>query len=189
MKLMWYNRFSISNLDAVALMLYPWACWGWVMLKYISKLTIIGSDNGLLPGHHQSIIWTSAGILLIGTLGTNFNESLIKIYIFSFKKMHFKLSWRNWWLFCLGLNVLSTMAASAELVTQLLIMAPGVSSCQCVKTVKDSLQHMQWQQSHDPFWSNATAHLLLEETSIFWSSLCSNGPHIAGRAWWGCSCS
>ena len=37
----------------------------------ISKLTIIGSDNGLLwPGQRQAIIWTSAGILLVRTLGT-----------------------------------------------------------------------------------------------------------------------
>ena len=32
---------------------------------YVSKLTIIGSDNGLSPGRHQTIIWTNAGILLI----------------------------------------------------------------------------------------------------------------------------
>ena len=38
----------------------------------------IGSDNGLLPGRHQAIIWTSDGILLIGLLGTNFSE--IEIY-------------------------------------------------------------------------------------------------------------
>ena len=41
----------------------------------VSKLTIIGSDNGLSPGQHQAIIWTNAGILLIGPLGTNFNEN------------------------------------------------------------------------------------------------------------------
>ena len=36
-------------------------------------------------GTHD-IIWTNADFLLIGTLGTNFSESLIKIQIFSFKK-------------------------------------------------------------------------------------------------------
>ena len=51
----------------------------------IGKLTITGSDNGLLPGYHQAIIWTSAGILLIGPLGTNFSEILIRIQTFSFK--------------------------------------------------------------------------------------------------------
>ena len=39
----------------------------------VSKLTIIGSDNGLSPGRRQAIIWTNAGILLIGALATNFN--------------------------------------------------------------------------------------------------------------------
>ena len=39
----------------------------------VSKLTITGSDNGLLPGCHQALFWTNAGILLIGPLGTNFN--------------------------------------------------------------------------------------------------------------------
>ena len=56
----------------------------------VSKLTIICSDNGLSPGRRQAIIWTNAGILLIGTLRTNFNESLIEYHSFSFKKMHMK---------------------------------------------------------------------------------------------------
>ena len=46
------------------------------------KLTIIGSDNGLSPGRRQAIIWTNAGILLIGPLGTNFSEILIGIQTF-----------------------------------------------------------------------------------------------------------
>ena len=58
----------------------------------ISKLTIIGLDSGLLPGRHQAIIRTNAGILLIWPLGTNFSEISIKIYAFSFKKMHLKMS-------------------------------------------------------------------------------------------------
>ena len=56
--------------------------WGWVTHICISKLTIIGSDNGLSPTRRQAIIWTSAGILLIGHVGTNFSEILIKICIF-----------------------------------------------------------------------------------------------------------
>ena len=62
----------------------------------ISKLTNIDSDNGLLPGQRQAIIWTNAGILLIGTLGANFNAILIKIRIFSFKKMHLEMSSAKW---------------------------------------------------------------------------------------------
>ena len=68
----------------------------------VSKLTIIGSDNGLLPGWRQAIIWTNAGILSIGPLGSNFREILTEIHTFSFKKMPGK-----WWPFCLCLNVLS----------------------------------------------------------------------------------
>ena len=69
--------------------------WGRVMHICISKLTIIGSDNGLLPGQCRTIIWTNAGILLIWPLGTNFSEILIKILTFSFKKMHWKCRRQN----------------------------------------------------------------------------------------------
>ena len=40
----------------------------------IRKLTIIGSDNGLLPERRQAIIWTNAGMLLIGPL----EQTLVK---------------------------------------------------------------------------------------------------------------
>ena len=60
--------------------------WGQVMHICISRLTITGSDNDLSPGRHQAIIWTNAGIFLIGPLGTNFNENLIEILAFSFAK-------------------------------------------------------------------------------------------------------
>ena len=64
--------------------------------KCVSKLTIIGSDNGLSPGRHQAIIWTNAGLLLIWPLGTNFSEISIEIHAFSFKKMHLKMSSGKW---------------------------------------------------------------------------------------------
>ena len=80
--------------------------WGRVTHICVSKLTIIGSDNDLSPGRRQAIIWTNAGILLIGTLGTNFSEILSEIHTFSFKEMHFKTSSAKWRPFCLGLNVL-----------------------------------------------------------------------------------
>ena len=57
-----------------------------------SNIISIGSNNGLAPGQRQAIIWTNAGVLLIGPLGTNFSEILIKTHVFSFKKMHLKLS-------------------------------------------------------------------------------------------------
>ena len=73
----------------------------------VGKVTIIGLDNGLSPGRRQAIIWTNAGLLLIRHLGTNFSEILIRIQIFSFKKMHMKMSSAKWRPFCLDLNVLN----------------------------------------------------------------------------------
>ena len=72
----------------------------------VSKLTIIGSDNGLSPGRRQAIFWNNVGILLIGPLGTNFSELLIGIQTFSFKKMHLEMSSVKFRPFCRGLNVL-----------------------------------------------------------------------------------
>ena len=46
--------------------------WGQVTHICISKLIIIGSDNGLSPGRRQAIMWTNGGILLIGPLETKF---------------------------------------------------------------------------------------------------------------------
>ena len=80
--------------------------WGRVTHICVSKVTIIGSDNGLSPGRRQAIIWTNAGIFLIGPLGTNFSEILIRIQTFSFKKMHWKMSFAKRRPFSLGLNVL-----------------------------------------------------------------------------------
>ena len=80
--------------------------WGRVTHICVSKLTIIGSNNGLSPGRRQAIIWTNDGKLLIEPLGTNFNEILIKIYTFSYRKMHLKMLSAKWRPFCLGLNVL-----------------------------------------------------------------------------------
>ena len=97
-------------------MKHHWTCWlTYTLLTHwgrathicVGKLTIIGSDNGLSPGRRQAIIWTIAGILLIGPLGTNFSEILIEIHTFSFMKMHLKMSSARWRLFCLGVNVLN----------------------------------------------------------------------------------
>ena len=76
----------------------PYASLNWV---------IIGLDNGLSPVRRQAIIWTNAGILLIGPLGTNFSAILIGIQAFSFKKLHLKMSSAKWRLFCLSLNELT----------------------------------------------------------------------------------
>ena len=77
--------------------------WGRLMHICISKLTITGSDNGLSPGQCHAIIWNNAGILLIWPLGINFSEMLIKILIYSFKKIYLKFR-----PFCLSLHILNT---------------------------------------------------------------------------------
>ena len=83
--------------------------WGPVTHLCITKSIIIGSNNGLSPGQRQAIIWTNDGILLIWPLGINFTEMLIEIHIFSFKKMHLKMSsgyrrpfYAKWMPFCSG---------------------------------------------------------------------------------------
>ena len=81
--------------------------WGQVTHICVGKTTIIGSDNGLSPGWHPPVIWTNAGILLTGPLGTNFSEISIDIHAFSFKKTHLKMLSGKWSPFCLGLNALN----------------------------------------------------------------------------------
>ena len=46
----------------------------WRIYALVIYRTIIGSDNGLLPGQCQAIIWTNAVILLIWPIGTDFSE-------------------------------------------------------------------------------------------------------------------
>ena len=97
--------------------------WGRATHICVSKLTIIGSDNVLSPDRCQAIIWTNAGLLLIGPLGTNFSEILIEIITFSLKKMRLKVSSAKRRPFCLGLNLLTEV------------------SCQII-----------WLQGHDFLW-------------------------------------
>ena len=84
----------------------PLTHWGAEWHLYASRLTIIGSDNGLSPLRRQAIIWTSAGILLISPLPTNFSEILIEIHAFFFKKIQVKMSPGKWWPLYTGLSVL-----------------------------------------------------------------------------------
>ena len=83
--------------------------WGRETHMCVGKLTIIASDNGLSPGRRQAIIWTNAGIMLIGPLGTNVSEISIGIQTFSFKKMHLNMSFGKWRPSCLDLNVLNEL--------------------------------------------------------------------------------
>ena len=82
--------------DTIYVVWHQLTHWGRATHICVGKLTTIGSDNSLSPGRRQAIIWTIAGILLIGPLKTNFSEILIGIQTFSFKKMHLKMSCAKW---------------------------------------------------------------------------------------------
>ena len=125
--------------------------WGRVTHICVGNLTIIGSGNGLLPGQRQAIIWTNTGILLIGPLGTNFSEILIEILTFSFKKMHLKVSSAKWWIFCLGLNVLSRhWLHNIRMTPRLSSTSLPSFSIDVVLTLSVTMQHccaLSWEQS------------------------------------------
>ena len=93
--------------------------WGRLMHIYLSNLAMINSDNGLLPGRCQAIIWTNAGILLIQSLGMNLSEISSKIHTFSFKKMHLKMLSGKCQPFCFSLNVL----------IKVIVLQQGKKSC------------------------------------------------------------
>ena len=61
----------------------------------VSKLTIIGSDNGLSPGWHKAIIWKNAGILLIKPLGKKSVKTLSKFIQFRSPECNWKCRLRN----------------------------------------------------------------------------------------------
>ena len=109
----WYDhqkciKLWLNDKYGLLLLMLSLTHWGRVTHICVGNLTIIGSDNGLSPGRRQAIIWTNAGILLIGPLGTNFSEIQIGIQTSSYKKMHLKMASVKWRPFCLGLNVLIT---------------------------------------------------------------------------------
>ena len=86
--------------------------WGRVTHKCVSKLTFIGSDNCLSPRRRHAIIWTNAGMLLIGPFGTKFSKISIEIVRVSFNKIRLKGSSAKWSPFCLGLNELRHLIGS-----------------------------------------------------------------------------
>ena len=98
----WHYNYAVvacSNIMSRNGIAVKWNCqWILIMMEKtlthicVGNLTIIGSDNDLPPGLCQAVIWTNAGILLIGPLEINFIEILIDIHIFSFKKMQVKLN-------------------------------------------------------------------------------------------------
>ena len=76
--------------------------WGWVMHICVSKLTIIGSDSGVSPGHYLKQCWNVAN----WTLRNKLQSSLVpNSYIFIQENTHDKSSGK-WRKFCFSLNML-----------------------------------------------------------------------------------
>ena len=81
------NRLGVINLEN-----HPPPVWsisspmlGWM---FVNKVFLSVNSS---PGRRQAIIWTNAGILLIGPLGTNFSEIFIKIKIFSLTNFYLQV--------------------------------------------------------------------------------------------------
>ena len=118
----------------------------------VSKLTIIASDNGLLPDRRQIITWTNAGISLIRPLETNFSEILIKIHTFSFKKIHLKMSPGKWRPFCLGLNVLNLLWSSDAIYHQRALSSLIQVMDWCPIATRRYLNQYCWIIINEVFW-------------------------------------
>ena len=94
-------------------------CWPRCLSPYgvtrpqcISKLTTIGSDNGLcvawsVPHHYLNWCWNIVNSNLINKLQWNLKRNSNSRI---FKKMHLKMSCAHWRPFCLSLNVLMPAA-------------------------------------------------------------------------------
>ena len=95
----------------------------------------IGSGNGLSPVRRQAITGTSARLLSIGPLGTEFTEIQIEILTFSFKKMRLKMSSVKWQPFCPGGDELIQATA-----THVMIGFVYFIQMSCVTWLKDRAQ-------------------------------------------------
>ena len=137
----------------------------------VGKLTIIDSDNGLSPKGRQAIIWTNAGILLIGPLGTNSSQIVIGIQTFSFKKMHLKVSSAKRRLFCLGLNVLTDTKRAISTSSHMLHICHRDNSGGCLKLadfVGCGLLYWIWLFPSEIWMSNSKEKTLsLKKIDIF----------------------
>ena len=110
MKIQWFSfKNRHLNMSSAESQPFYWglivlAHWGRVTHICVSKLNVIGSDNGLSPDRRQAIIWTN-GILSIEPLGTNLSEIWIEIQTFSFQKRRLNMSSAKCRPFCSGLIV------------------------------------------------------------------------------------
>ena len=125
------NEFSSWNMDDFLVWTFlfvnsfepEWHIYASVNFPSLVQIMVCHLD-GTKP-LHQAIIWTSAGILSIWPIGTNFSEISIDIDIFSFKKIHLKMSSAKCQSFCLILNVLvSTKHLKQQIMLSSIYLVP-----------------------------------------------------------------
>ena len=80
--------------------------WGRMTHICVSKLTTIGSDNGLSHGRCKAIIWTKAGNIVEWGPGNEIQWTFNRNLNISFKIKQFKMASGKWRSFFFGLNVL-----------------------------------------------------------------------------------
>ena len=144
--------------------LHPLTQWDEVTHICVSKLNISGPDNGLPPGRHQAIIWTNAGILSIGHLGTNCSEILIEISIYSFRKMHLKMSYLKLaatlsWLQCV--NHIWAVLSSQKHYNEFALRITDITLV--IEIVSRGRQVLDYSQFH---WSHCMNQVISEYFSI-----------------------
>ena len=134
--IMGYNYASMSNFDDA---LAKWR----LRIKHVRVITCFNSSRTSdaymrqwniplllqimacrLARAKPLIIETNAGILLIGPSDTNFTEIFIRIYLFSFKKMHLQVSSRKWRPSLLGLNMIILLSCNHLCVLNLTLVQP-----------------------------------------------------------------
>ena len=96
-----------------------WIClthWGRVTHISVAYLTIIASDNGLLPSRRQAIIWTNAGILLITSTQVAADRGALRIWRWVSLPEGGQKFWLQWqladtvWLACARIAVTRSAA-------------------------------------------------------------------------------
>ena len=107
----------------------------------------------------------NAGMLLIGPLGTNLSENLIRIQTFSFKKIRFKMSSARRHPFFLGLNVLILSYTYMHSFLVKFQLPPFLSDAYYNEYAKITLHWKKWLKYFEHQYSQAGSDV------SFWSSI------------------
>ena len=138
-----------------------------------------GAPVGHFTFHVSLAIWTLSrqGVQLrVEHLGTNFSEILIKIYTFSCRKMHLKMSSGKWRLFCFDHNVLNQMLMTYPLQQDIF---------QCYHDISGSgyaITHLQGCVCLWNFFLNIRLEILPSDSFMPLCQICTfNFQHVLSR--------